>query len=349
MRISTFMKTPRKHDLALLLLGIAFALLIGEVAVRILVGLDVMPFPHVTDEQFVHRYSENFDLVYEMKPNSDGFDGNAAVRTNSMGNKDFEYSLEKPGGVYRIAIIGDSVAFGQGVILEDIFAKRLERKLNEIASEYQVDRLEILNFSVTGYNSWQEEIVLREKVLRTSPDVVMIAYCMNDDTHTDGLYPLTRQMHPSAVGSKLHSMLISLAMNQLEKLTYGYFINLGGAAHLFDSAKAVKEIQNVKPVVVIFPYRFTDPAGYAQIGKHQAVRALAESRSIPVLDFMDYTKQLSVDDRVRLYRDPVHFSSAGMKAIADWLFDHREVFMNRAGEIKPLTAIGTQYRASRTH
>jgi len=138
----------------------------------------------VTDEEFVHRYSENFDLVYEMKPNSDGFDGHTAVRTNSMGNKDFEYTVEKPAGVYRITIIGDSVAFGQRVILEDVFAKQLERKLNAIVSEFAVDGIEILNFSVTGYNSWQEEKA-GEKVLRTSPDVVMIAY-LHERRYPDG-------------------------------------------------------------------------------------------------------------------------------------------------------------------
>ena len=74
--------------------------------------------------------------------------------------RDHEYSLTKPAGVKRIAVIGDSVAFGftrhpVALPLKEIFPKVLEAELNAASP----GRYELLNFAVTGYNSAQEEIV----------------------------------------------------------------------------------------------------------------------------------------------------------------------------------------------
>jgi lysophospholipase L1-like esterase len=321
------------NRLAAALVGLTGALCAAEILLRVLILLHLGPYPQVDESEVIHRYADSFDLVYEMKENGVGLDGDVEVRTNSMGNKDLEYPIEKPAGVYRIALLGDSVAFGLGVRTEHVFAKLLERMLNESPIDGQkFDRAEILNFSVVGYNSWQEEIVLREKVLRTSPDAVMVGYCLNDDTRTDGIGPLAKQMHPQALGSRLHSRLMNLSMHAFERLTYSAFTNSNGAESLFTSLKQAEARFNILPIVLIFPYRFDDPATYGEMVKHRAVRELAESKGIRVLDFLDHTKQLSREDRAKLYRnvnDHIHFSGAGMQAMAVWLFERRDTFLNK--------------------
>jgi len=316
------------------LFKLAIALCAAEILLRGLIHLHLVPYPQFDENKVIHRYAESLSLVYEMKENGVGFDGDVEVRTNSIGNKDLEYAMEKPQGVYRMAVLGDSVAFGLGVRTEDLFSKQLERTLNAGSFDRpKYDRVEILNFSVIGYNSWQEEIVLREKVLRTNPDVAIVGYCMNDDTRTDGIDPLAKQMHPKALGSRLHSRLINLSMHSFERLTYSIFTNSDGAESLFNSLKNAQAQFNVLPILLIFPYRFDDLATYQEISKHRGIRALAESKGIRVLDFIDYTKQLSPEDRAKLYRnvnDRTHFSKAGMQALAGWLFERRDTLLNRS-------------------
>ena len=53
------------------------------------------------------------------------------VNINKAGFRDYEYSVDKPEGVFRIAVLGDSLIFGFGVNLEDTFPKVLERMLKK--------------------------------------------------------------------------------------------------------------------------------------------------------------------------------------------------------------------------
>jgi lysophospholipase L1-like esterase len=92
--------------------------------------------------------------------------------------RDHEYPLEKPIGVARIAVLGDSYAFGNGVPAEATFAKVLERALN--AKRESDVRFEVMNFGVKGYDTTQELATLREVALRLDPDVILVAYFLND-------------------------------------------------------------------------------------------------------------------------------------------------------------------------
>src|SRR5712692_4422183 len=52
------------------------------------------------------------------------------VRINSVGMRDHEVAIPKPPCTFRVIGVGDSVMFGYGVRLEEIFLKRLEDQLN---------------------------------------------------------------------------------------------------------------------------------------------------------------------------------------------------------------------------
>src|SRR5687768_1727113 len=53
--------------------------------------------------------------LYRHKPNLDLSLGSFRLRTNSLGCRGPEVAREKPSGVFRIVLLGDSVAFGWGV------------------------------------------------------------------------------------------------------------------------------------------------------------------------------------------------------------------------------------------
>lgn len=109
-------------------------------------------------------------LLYELKPGLDTVFKLVPFITNSRGLRDKEYSLEKPQGTYRVAVIGGSFTMGSGVDIEETFHSRLEERLNEEPGELNY---EFINFGVAGYTMGNKLSVLEHKVLEYDPDLVL--------------------------------------------------------------------------------------------------------------------------------------------------------------------------------
>lgn len=116
-------------------------------------------------------------LRYELKPKLNTMYQGYRVITNSSGFRGREYSIQKPENVYRIVLLGDSVAFGRHLDANDTLAVKLEDLLNR---ECPHKTFEVLNFAVEGYNTQQELEVLKEKALLFNPDLLILNYCLND-------------------------------------------------------------------------------------------------------------------------------------------------------------------------
>lgn len=102
---------------------------------------------------------------------------------NSKGLRDREYPYQKPAGVKRILVLGDSFAWGYGVGDEHIFTEVLEEKL---ASGEQ--KWEVINAGVSGYGTDQEYLFLKNEGLKYEPDIVLLAfYLRNDPVNNTGL------------------------------------------------------------------------------------------------------------------------------------------------------------------
>jgi lysophospholipase L1-like esterase len=113
-------------------------------------------------------------LLYELIPNSDIADyrderARYRLKTNSAGFSDGEYSLEKPEGVRRIALMGDSITRGQGAPFGGNFESLLEQQLNE-SNQGAWPKIEILNFSVGSYNMTQQLDIASTRARAYRPD-----------------------------------------------------------------------------------------------------------------------------------------------------------------------------------
>ncbi len=126
-------------------------------------------------DSLVHTRSKDRTLVYEMRPNAAVGD---IIKINALGFRDREFIAKKPEGVYRIAVVGDSVTFGWDQRVEDTYPKVLERLLN--SSDGASRRYEVLNLGVVGYNAEQEMELIKTRVLDFQPDLVLVGYCVND-------------------------------------------------------------------------------------------------------------------------------------------------------------------------
>lgn len=96
------------------------------------------------------------------------------LSTNSFGMRWREVQLAKPQGVKRLAVLGDSFAYGSWASTPALtFPGVLERRLG--------NRYEVLNFGVSGYGLDDMELMLREEVLRFEPDYILVASYNGND------------------------------------------------------------------------------------------------------------------------------------------------------------------------
>lgn len=116
-----------------------------------------------------------YELIENVVSKTPGID--IPIRVNNLGFRGPDVSPAKPVGVYRIVLLGDSIAFGRTLPDERIFARLLERRLNRDAGPR---RFEVVNASLSGRDTWEHAALLRHRVLALDPDLVILQICLND-------------------------------------------------------------------------------------------------------------------------------------------------------------------------
>jgi hypothetical protein len=113
---------------------------------------------------------------YEARPNVDWpeHDGSGRHITNSFGISDREYSVERVPRSHRIAVVGDSIARGQGAPFGQSFEALVEARLNAERTRDDVAIYELINFSTTGYRLTQMLDLALETVPSFKPDVYLL-------------------------------------------------------------------------------------------------------------------------------------------------------------------------------
>jgi hypothetical protein len=97
---------------------------------------------------------------------------NGLYRSNVNGMRaDTDFTLEKPAGVRRIALFGDSFVHGDDVANSETWAAHLQTLLDERGSAVQV-----LNFGVGGCGNDQAYLLWKHAGRRYSPDAVVIGF-----------------------------------------------------------------------------------------------------------------------------------------------------------------------------
>lgn len=145
-------------------------------------------FPVITEEPAVPTCVGQFDsqLGWTLAPNVTGVSHRTGepieYRINSQGLRDTETPYEKPPGVFRIVLLGDSRTFGFGMAIEKHFSSLIEGYF---------ENLEVINMGVSGYGVDQELLFLRAEGFRYQPDLV-IAYVAHYGGH--------RHMHTHRFG-----------------------------------------------------------------------------------------------------------------------------------------------------
>ena len=103
-----------------------------------------------------------------MKPNLDIRWNGTTFRTNSLGFRTPEVSLEKPAGTYRILVFGSSNTMGYGVNDDEVYTRHLERWLNAWIGPER--RVEVVNLAVAGDSPTRRLARLKKEAGRWNAD-----------------------------------------------------------------------------------------------------------------------------------------------------------------------------------
>lgn len=196
----------RRHSrrrLVVCLLAPVVGLALAEVAVRAL-GLHALELPK-TRGSVLQKCEDPIQLFENMQNGKKVFlhsDANGpatrvVARTNAQRFRGPEVALQKPPGVLRVACLGDSHTFGDGIAAGATWPDRLR----DLAQPW----VEVLNCGVNAYDTLQEVLWYEQRVAPFDPDVVILAYFVNDVAArglpgTRSSDRLTRWTHPRRGG-----------------------------------------------------------------------------------------------------------------------------------------------------
>jgi len=297
----------------------------------------------------ITRTSEIPGVRYEMVPGistvTPGYD--TVVSINGHGFRGKETTLEKAPGTYRIAVVGDSISFGRYLGDEDIFPALLEKRMN--SSGRHAERVEVINASLSGRDTWEELALLEHKVLPMSPDLVVLEICLNDHIRLhypedggslsgaglfgelawwqyssflkflDGRVQGFREYHVKVVRR------IGLYQPAGNEVTRNYFINPRDMIRLEDHweewSRALLRIRDLakesgaEVMFVVFPIKYHIKYGYLETAPE--LTRLAAENDIPFLDLAPtYAKE-----GITVYMDNLHPMRRGHRLAAKKIQD----------------------------
>jgi lysophospholipase L1-like esterase len=311
---------------------LAFAILLGCVAME--VALRVI-FAHSLDFSMemwkyavkLKRPVANPDLSFAHAPNRSAFLMGVPVSINSEGLRDREFSLEKPPGVYRVMMLGDSTTFGWGVKEEDTAAKFLERKLNaSLPAGY--NRAEVMNTGVGNYDTVQEVTYYETIGWKYHPDLVVLVFFINDPE------PVPLEKKGLLID---RSYLIAFATNRIDGVMRHagvrpewktYYASLYNDDHPGFQAckKALLNLANstrshdAKLLVAILPeLHQINNDSYPFKAAHQKIKDAIAAENVPVLELIDGLKDHGPEENLWVTALDDHPNAKANNLISDQL------------------------------
>ncbi len=335
-----------------LCISLSVIIVVSEVAIRF---AKIAYEPQYDNRLKITRKSTDPKIRYELIPNYEGTALGGFVSVNSFGLRGPEISMDKPDGITRIAVLGDSWAFGWGVNQDEVVTAVLEKRLNESSDR----KFEVINFSLYGYSLQQEEAVLAGKVLAFEPDFVIFAFNINDleglrlvpqnkglnrdkKKGGDGMQkrdmPFKRRLFKAVreiekFGNQ-HSHLFRLIDNALRGLAiYLHFENPGKQLHyerfykadtrefqfLENAYRRIRKIadkEKVKVCIIYFPWMNELTQNNPYIESFEKVKKVAEQEGFLTMNLFPYYRGQDVSE-LRISNIDGHPTALGHEIAAD--------------------------------
>lgn len=212
-------------------------------------------------------------------------------------NEDQEYKIQKDKGVFRIITLGDSFTYGYKVNTKDNWTEMLEEKLNENKICKNIDKFEVINLGVPGYDIQYEVERYKTKGKKYNPDLII--WMLVD------LYRLNDEINKNISCPELENRNTASIKSCWEKAQV-YLRNKYPADSIYDKQFSyINEfIENFKSPILFIDY----------FGTHQKIINKIDNKYISSSDLPPkiYTKTYSFGDS--------HPNELGYKMITDVIF-----------------------------
>jgi HEAT repeat protein len=238
---------------------------------------------------------------------------------NADGLRDRTRPREKPGGVWRTVVLGDSVTLGAELKPREAYPRLLEARL---AAEGQ--RIEVMSVALWGWSTRQERIAWQRIARGYEPDQAILAVCLNDipELHNN----LSR---PPGWLVWLHerSALVRLLVNaegreieDVERLFDSPDAPRVKEAldRFFDEVRALRaevEADGATFAMVVFPFRFQVVAEAPSPLVQEQISSFCRSEEMTCLDMLPTLKRAGPSS----FRDYDHLTALGSSLTADTL------------------------------
>ena len=265
-------------------------------------------------------------------------DGNGFAKNfthNSWGHRsDYEYTLEKPKGKFRILVLGDSMTVGPGIKnVENTYPKKLEYYLNE---KLKLPQFEIINTARPGWNTDTQLYDLFINGFKFQPDMVFLGYYHNDIPKSDFLScdaseidlitdkgPLKKLLKQSHLYK-----LVNLKINRLLEKTgnkpkHTDCINAAYSSIGWDMLKVYLDVinmacvtRNVKLVIGVIPLMYQLDNNYSIPEVHSKLMGYCKERGIECIDFYEDGFKGLDEKNLTISENDRHLNEDGAEIVA---------------------------------
>jgi len=212
------------------------------------------------------------------------------AKANSFGFTDKERTRAKPKGIYRIAVLGDSFIWGDGLPYEKIWSHKLERRLLA-----QYDSVEVISWGKGGWSTLDEFNFFKQHSKDFGIDLLIIGWVDNDPDmgnikqveagDAQKKYPLIYKIYPALAQSLLNGKNTNLYSNWMDKL-YGQE-NLKAYQTLLAEFNLYLK-QNGTPVLIVMTPGGLDPSAEPRFN---AVMPLLQQAGFTYLNLLPGVKK----------------------------------------------------------
>lgn len=269
---------------------------------------------------------------------------------NRDGLRDGHHARERLPRATRVAILGDSVTFGDGLEPQQAFPQLLQQRF---AREGRP--LEVFNVALWGWSTRQQRLAWERLARPYRPDLAVLAVCLNDVPELQNNLARPPAWLQGLFG---RSALVRLALDAQGR-------EIRGVEELFEAEESRRvrqaferfalelralrgavQADGARLAVVVFPFRFQLEAGAPPPHAQERLRALAVGEGLPFLDLLPVLRPHGP----AAFRDYDHLSAEGSRLVAEALagaewFPRPPTWAERLGEL-PRAALAKELRAA---
>ncbi|MCL4821832.1 MAG: HEAT repeat domain-containing protein [Vicinamibacteria bacterium] len=235
---------------------------------------------------------------------------------NREGLRDRAHAEEAPRGVSRLAVLGDSVTFGDGLKPDETWTRGLEAALDESGPG-----VEVMNVALLGWSTRQQRLAWERIAHRYRPSHALLAVCLNDvpelQNNLSRPHPLlARAFRASALvrllvgaeGREIASVEELFEAPEPERVRAGWERFFGEVRELRRTVAA----DGASFGLVVFPFRFQLEPGAPPPRAQQRLLAFCAAEGLACHDLFRQLAELGPE----AFHDYDHPSAAGARLVA---------------------------------